>query len=98
MYNILKHSITKRTPFFINKGFKADILLETKKCEELVLYTATIVDKIYKLQDKLRQDLIFFNKVIKKFANRKKIRELTFKKKDKVYLLQKISNIKIIFI
>ena len=48
-YNISEHSITKRTPFFINKRFKADILLEIRKCEELVLYIIIIVNKIYKL-------------------------------------------------
>ena len=37
-YNISEHSITKRTPFFINKEFKADVLLEIRKCEELVPY------------------------------------------------------------
>ena len=49
VYNISKHSTTKRTPFFMNKGFKADVSLETKKSEELVLHIVTEVDKIYKL-------------------------------------------------
>ena len=48
-YNILEYSITKRTPFFINKRFKADILLEIKKCEELVLYIKIVIKEIYKL-------------------------------------------------
>ena len=30
---------------------------------------------------------IFYNKIIKKFADRKKVRGLTLKKKSKVYLL-----------
>ena len=49
VYNIFKYSITNRTPFFINKEFKADVLLEIKECEELVLYTVIIVEEIYKL-------------------------------------------------
>ena len=48
-YNISEHSITKRTPFFINKGFKADVSIKIKKCEELVPRTIIIVEKIYKL-------------------------------------------------
>ena len=54
MYNTSEHSITKKTPFFINKGFEADILLETKKCEKLVPYTVTIIDKIQELQTELQ--------------------------------------------
>ena len=42
-----------RTPFFINKGFKADVLLKIRKCEELVLYIIIKVEEIYKLQSKL---------------------------------------------
>ena len=82
-YNISEHSTTKRTPFFINKGFEADIFIKIRKCEELVLYIITIVEKIHKLQKELRQNLIFFNREIKKFTNRKRVRELTLKKKKK---------------
>ena len=42
--------------------------------------------------------MTFFNKKIKKFANRKRVQGPTFKKKNKVYLLQRTSNTKIIFI
>ena len=49
VYNISEHSTTKRTPFFINKGFEADVSIKIKKCEELVLYTVIIVEEIYKL-------------------------------------------------
>ena len=86
-YNTLEHSTTKRTPFFINKGFKVDISIKIRKCEDLVPYIIIIVEKIYELQEELRQDLIFFNRKVKKFANKKRVRELTLKKKNKVYLL-----------
>ena len=49
MYNTLEHSTTKRTLFFINRGFKANISIKIKKCEELVLYIVIIVKEIYKL-------------------------------------------------
>ena len=52
-YNILEHSTTKRTPFFMNKGFKADVSIKIRKCEELVLYTIIIVDEIHELQEEL---------------------------------------------
>ena len=52
-YNILEHSITKRTQFFINKKFKAGILLKIRKYEELVPHIVTIVKEIYELQEKL---------------------------------------------
>ena len=42
--------------------------------------------------------MIFFNRKIKKFADKKKVRGLTLRKKDKVYFLQRILNIRIIFI
>ena len=48
-YNTLKYSITKSTPFFINKGFETDVSLKIRKCEELVLYTVIIVKEIYEL-------------------------------------------------
>ena len=48
-YNTSEHSTTKRTPFFINKGFEADILLKTRKYEELVPHTVIEVDKIHEL-------------------------------------------------
>ena len=71
-YNTLEHSITKKTLFFINKGFEADVLLKIKKYEELVLYIVIIVNKIYDLQNELQHNLIFFNRAIKKFTNRKR--------------------------
>ena len=86
-YNTSEHSTIKRTPFFINKEFKVDIFIKIRKCEELVLYIIIIVDKIHKLQKKLQQDLIFFNRKMKKFADKKRVRGLTLKKRDKVYLL-----------
>ena len=48
-YNTSEYSTTKRTLFFINKGFKANIFLEIKECEELILYIIVIVEEIYKL-------------------------------------------------
>ena len=48
-YNTSKHSTTKRTPFFINKGFEADVLLKIRKYKELVPHTQIIVKEIYKL-------------------------------------------------
>ena len=86
-YNILEYSTTKRTPFFINKRFKANVSIKIRKCEELVLYIVIIIKKIYELQNKLWQNLTFFNKKIKKFINKKRVKELTLKEKNKVYLL-----------
>ena len=48
-YNTSEYSTTKRTPFLINKGFKANIFIKIRKCEELVLYTVIIIKEIYKL-------------------------------------------------
>ena len=42
--------------------------------------------------------MTFFNKEIKKFINKKRVWGLTLKKGNKVYLLQRTPNIKIIFI
>ena len=42
--------------------------------------------------------MVFFNRTIKKFANKKRVWGLTLKKGDKVYLLKRIPNTKIIFI
>ena len=72
-YNTSKHSTTKRTPFFINKGFKANVFMKIRKCEELVPHTVIIVEEIHKLQNKLQQNLTFFNRIIKKFANKKRV-------------------------
>ena len=49
VYNISEHSITKRTPFFINKGFEVDVSIKIRKCEELILYITIIVKEIYEL-------------------------------------------------
>ena len=48
-YNTSEHSTTKRTPFFINKEFKTNIFIKTKKCEKLVPHTQITVKKIYEL-------------------------------------------------
>ena len=83
MYNTSEYNTIKRTPFFINKGFKADVSIKIRKYKELILYIIIIIKDIYKLQNELRQDLIFFNRNIKKFANKKKVRELTLREKNK---------------
>ena len=49
MYNTSEYSVTKRTPFFINKEFKVDVSIKIRKCEKLVLYIVIIVDNTYKL-------------------------------------------------
>ena len=54
MYNISEYSITKRTLFFINKGFEADVSLEIRKCEELVSHAVATVEEIHELQEELR--------------------------------------------
>ena len=72
-YNILEHSTTKKTPFFINKEFEVNVLIKIRRCEELVLYAVITVKEIYKLQKELRQNLIFFNRKIKKFTNKKRV-------------------------
>ena len=72
--------------------------MKIKKCKELVPHAATTVEDIHKLQEELRHNLIFFNHKIKEFINRKRVKELTLKKGNKVYLLRRIPNTKIIFI
>ena len=72
--------------------------MEIRECKVLILYIVTIVEEIYKLQRELCRDLVFFNRIIKKFADKKRVKKPTFKKRNKVYLLQKIPNMKIIFI
>ena len=57
----------------MNKEFEADVLIKTRKYKELVLYTVIKMKKIYEVQNELRYNLIFFNKKIKKFANKKKV-------------------------
>ena len=72
-YNISEYSTTKRTPFFINKGFETNISIKIRKYKKLVLYIIIIIEEIYKLQEELRQNLTFFNKKIKEFANKKRV-------------------------
>ena len=52
-YNTLEHSIIKRTLFFINRGFEADVFIKIREYKELVPHTVIIVEEIYKLQNKL---------------------------------------------
>ena len=73
VYNTSEHSITKRTLFFLNKGFKAKVSIEIRKCEELVPYIIIIMKEIYELQEELWQNLIFLNKKIKEFTNKKRV-------------------------
>ena len=73
VYNTSEYNTTKRTPFFINKGFKADVSIKIRKCEELIPHIIIIVKKIHELHKKLRQNLTFFNKKIKGFANKKRV-------------------------
>ena len=51
-YNISAYSTTKRTPFFINKGFKTDVSIKIRKYEELVPHIIIIIEEIYELQKK----------------------------------------------
>ena len=38
MYNTSEYNTTKRTPFFINKVFKAEVSTEIRKCKKLIPY------------------------------------------------------------
>ena len=56
------------------------------------------IKKINYIHKELRQDIKFFNIRIKKYADIFRVKELTLKKKNKVYFLQCILNTKITFI
>ena len=87
MYRISVYIIIKRTLFFINKDFKANITLKKLTFNKFIKKVDVLIKEIKRVYNKLRNNIKFFNICMKKHADNLKIRELTLKKKDKVYLL-----------
>ena len=97
-YRTSVHVITKRILFFINKEFEANTTLKKLTFNNFITEINILIKELQKVYNELCQDIKFFNTRIKKYADNSKVRELTLKKKNKVYLLRRTLNTKITFI
>ena len=81
VYRTSVYAITKKTPFFINKDFEANIMLEKLTFKNFVIKVNVLIEELQKIYNELQQDIKFFNTQIKKYTNNLRVRELTLKKK-----------------
>ena len=87
IYRTSIHVIIKRTLFFVNKEFEANIILEKLIFNNFITEVNTLIKELHKVYNKLYLDIKFFNTQIKKYTDNLRVKELTLKKRDKVYLL-----------
>ena len=77
----------KRTLFFVNKNFEANITLEKLINSIFSKKSNILIKKIKKVHDEFKNNINFFNICIKNYADNLRIKKLIFQKKNKVYLL-----------
>ena len=71
----------KRTPFFINKEFEANITLKKLIFKSFITEINILIEELQKVYNKLWQNIEFFNAWIKKYVNNLRVKELILKKK-----------------
>lgn len=93
VYNYVPTTTTGTSPFYVTYGFQPNNLNGTIEVLAKNLAIVVIVFDLQQIHKDLRLELMFCCQQITKYANRKRIKGLTLKGGDKVYLLRR--NIKL---
>ena len=75
--------------FFANYEFESKILKESRKFAEIIQKVTIQIEQLTLLHKELQKNIQFFIKRSVLYANKKRDKDFTFKKKDKVYLLKR---------
>ncbi len=87
-FNSTTTKVISMSSFFANYKFKSETF---KKLHEFVQLTQKVILQIKQLQllqKELQKNIQFFSKCMILYANKKRDKEFTFKKRNKVYLLR----------
>jgi hypothetical protein len=87
-YNSADTSTTKVSPFYANYGYEPEAYQEPLEGPEAQAATERAT-KIRDLRKELRQELLFVQKRMTTYANKKRLKGPTLEEGDKVYLLRK---------
>ena len=89
MYNTSINAIMRQTPFFTNHRYNVNLFLELKKATVLTEQVKITVDEMHKLHKELQTDIEFLFHCSVFYHNQHHAEALMWKKRDKIYLLQK---------
>ena len=80
-------AITGISPFYVNYGLEPDAFRQPRNIEHLAQRVSMSVDLMKNLHEELLQDIEFIANKLSMYYNSKRLKGLTFKEKDPVYLL-----------
>ena len=74
--------------FFANYGFESQIFKELRKFAKIVQKITIQIEQLQLLHKELQKNIQFFSKRSVLYVNKRRDKDFTLKKKDKVYLLR----------
>ena len=86
-YNSTKSATTKYSPHYANYGYKLTTHRDLKDIKSIVVGADNKARLMRKLHKELSKNIAYRNFILAKAANKQRIKGLTFKKEDKVFLL-----------
>jgi len=75
--------------FFANYKFKSETFKKSREFAQLAQKATLQIEQLQLLQKELQKNIQFLSKRMTLYANKRRDRESTFKKKDKAYLLRR---------
>ncbi len=88
-FNSTTTEVISISSFFANYEFKLEILKKSRKFTQLTQKATLQIKQLQLLQKELEKNIQFLSKRMILYANKKRDRRSTFKKRDKAYLLRR---------
>ncbi len=87
-FNSATTKVISMSSFFANYEFKSKTLKKSRKFAQLAQKATIQIEQIHLLHKELQKNIQFLSKCIILYVNKKRDKEFTFKKRNKVYLLR----------
>ena len=87
-YNSTKSATTKHSPHYANYGYEPIAYRDPKDVESIAVGADDKARLMRELHEELSKNIAYRNFILARAANKQRIKGLTFKKGDKVFLLR----------
>ncbi len=88
-FNSITTEVISVSSFFANYEFESETLKKSREFVQIAQKATIQIEQIHLLHKELQKNIQFLSKCMTLYANKKKDRESTFKKRDKAYLLRR---------
>jgi len=88
-FNSITTEVISVSSFFANYEFESETLKKSREFVQIAQKATIQIEQIHLLHKELQKNIQFLSKCMTLYANKKRDRESTFKKRDKAYLLRR---------